>query len=122
MKFSGRFLLSSTLASSVFAGPVIQAANSDKQPASIYPIGKGGAFAKPAGRVFELDGKAGHFAGKSTPEYSETKLLTVLGSNAWWLAHLLDNSDVDLVLSQVANVSTLIVGALRLLIRSSDKI
>jgi len=30
--------------------------------------------------------------------------MEVSGTNAWWLAHLSENSDVDLALSQIASV------------------
>ena len=87
MKFSSALLPSLVLARSTIAAPTLQPAGS-AQPQSIYPIGTGGSFAKPAGRLFNLAGKVEYFA----------------GSNAWWLAHLLNNADVDLVLSEVANV------------------
>ncbi|CAN8106177.1 unnamed protein product [Discula destructiva] len=58
------------------------------QPPPAYPIGRtGGANAKAAGRLFDIDGKVEYFA----------------GSNAWWLAHLSKNSDIDTSLRQVAN-------------------
>lgn len=38
----------------------------DSQVPPIYPIGTGnGSFAKAVGRVFEVDGKTGYFAGET---------------------------------------------------------
>jgi mannan endo-1,4-beta-mannosidase len=55
-----------------------------------YPIGQhGNNFAKVAGRLFEIDGKVQYWA----------------GTNAWWLAHLDKNSDIDISLSEMAQVS-----------------
>lgn len=63
----------------------------DPQPDCAYPIGRfGGANAKVAGRLFDIDGRVQYFA----------------GSNAWWLAHLSKNSDVDIALKEVAAVSS----------------
>ncbi|KUI72905.1 Mannan endo-1,4-beta-mannosidase B [Cytospora mali] len=57
------------------------------QPPPAYPIGQGTSpNAKVAGRVFNIDRKVEYFA----------------GSNAWWLAHLSKNSDIDIALSEVA--------------------
>ncbi|ROW07561.1 hypothetical protein VPNG_06781 [Cytospora leucostoma] len=57
------------------------------QPPPAYPIGQVRASnARVVGRVFEIDGKVEYFA----------------GSNAWWLAHLSKNSDIDIALSEVA--------------------
>ena len=81
MKYSIASLLSLTLAASA---AVIS--SSSQQPPCKYPIGKSGNFAKPAGRLFNIDGKVQYFA----------------GSNAWWLGHLSKNSDVDIALKQVA--------------------
>lgn len=65
MKFSNYLISGVALARSALCAAALVAATSDVQPASIYPIGKsGGAFAKTAGRVFNLDGKVGYFAGK----------------------------------------------------------
>lgn len=33
-------------------------------------------------------------------------MCTAIGSNAWWLAHLSENSDIDIALSEVAKVSS----------------
>ncbi|KAF3760942.1 family 5 glycoside hydrolase [Cryphonectria parasitica EP155] len=56
-------------------------------PPPAYPIGQvHGPNAKVAGRLFDIDGKIEYFA----------------GSNAWWLAHLSHNSDIDIALSEVA--------------------
>ncbi|TPX09863.1 uncharacterized protein E0L32_008885 [Thyridium curvatum] len=55
-------------------------------PAPKYPIGVSKApFAKVSGRMFEIDGKVQYFA----------------GTNAWWLAHLSNNSDIDIALKQM---------------------
>jgi len=54
---------------------------------SVYPLSSAGINAKVSGRLFEIDGKTQYFA----------------GTNAWWLAHLSENSDVDLALAQIAS-------------------
>ncbi|KAH8879648.1 family 5 putative glycoside hydrolase [Thozetella sp. PMI_491] len=57
-------------------------------PPPQVPIGTSKApFAKVSGRLFELDGKVGYFA----------------GTNAWWLGHLTENKDVDLALQEIAD-------------------
>ncbi|PSR90352.1 glycoside hydrolase superfamily [Coniella lustricola] len=62
---------------------------SNKQPPPAYAIGQtGGSMAKVAGRLFNIDGRVEYFA----------------GSNAWWLAHLSSNSDVNVALQEVAKV------------------
>ncbi|KAL3423950.1 endo-beta-1,4-mannanase [Phlyctema vagabunda] len=67
--------------------PAVQADTAAHQPAPAYPIGTGkGRNARAVGRLFEIDGRVGYFA----------------GSNAWWLAHLSKNSDVDTAFKQVA--------------------
>jgi len=58
-----------------------------------FPIGFGGQNAKPVGRVFDIDGRVEYFA----------------GTNAWWLAHLSLNSDVDTALEEIANTQYKIV-------------
>jgi mannan endo-1,4-beta-mannosidase len=106
MKVSSIFLLGIACATSAFGATILQAAGSDAQPAPVYPIGnRGGKFAKTAGRLFDLEGRVGYFAGNLFLIILRVASLTIPGSNAWWLAHLLENSDVDLVLNQVANVS-----------------
>jgi len=56
-----------------------------------YPIGQGnGQNARAVGRLFEIDGQ--YFA----------------GTNAWWLAHLSNNLDVDKALSEIASVSSIL--------------
>ncbi|RDW80391.1 hypothetical protein BP5796_05089 [Coleophoma crateriformis] len=67
--------------------PTLHIDTANKQPASVYPIGAAGINAKPAGRLFNIDGQVQYFA----------------GSNAWWLAHLSKNSDIDIALKEVAN-------------------
>lgn len=47
----------------VLAAPTILAASSSQQPPCSYPIGGRGKFAKVAGRLFDIDGKVGYFAG-----------------------------------------------------------
>ncbi|KUJ16641.1 glycoside hydrolase [Mollisia scopiformis] len=74
------------LAFTANAAPTIQS-SSAKQPDCSYPIGKTGINAKVSGRLFDIDGKVEYFA----------------GSNAWWLGHLSNNSDVDTTLQQVVN-------------------
>jgi len=87
MKFLNASILSFGFAICAGATPTIQPATA-QQPACSFPIGtSGGSNAKTAGRLFNIDGKVEYFA----------------GSNAWWLAHLSKNSDVDLVLAEVAN-------------------
>lgn len=81
MKYSLASLLSFAL-----AVPAAVISSSSPQPPCRYPIGKPGSFAKPARRLFNLDGKVQYFA----------------GSNAWWLGHLSNNADVDIALKQVA--------------------
>ncbi|KAK0701887.1 glycoside hydrolase superfamily [Lasiosphaeria miniovina] len=50
----------------------------DPQIPSVYAIGApNGSFAKVNGRLFEIDGRTGYFA----------------GTNAWWLGHLTRNED-----------------------------
>lgn len=50
-------------AASVLAAPTILAASASQQPPCTYPIGIKGKFAKAAGRLFDIDGKVGYFAG-----------------------------------------------------------
>lgn len=87
----------------------------NKQPPPTYPIGQvKGANAKVSGRVFNIDGRTGYFAGESesscdTKRPAEawpmtTNIFDHPGSNAWWLAHLSNNDDIDIALSQVAKV------------------
>jgi mannan endo-1,4-beta-mannosidase len=62
------------LASSVLASPVLLSADS-QQPACAYPIGQsGGSNAKVAGRLFEIDGKVGYFAGMTDTDCNLYKL------------------------------------------------
>lgn len=83
-------ILTCALVSSSLAAPTLLSADS-VQPATAYPIGQSkGSNAMVAGRLFNIDGKVGYFA----------------GSNAWWLAHLSNNADVDKTLKQVAAVSS----------------
>lgn len=57
-------LLGLTLTSSTLSVPLIQSAF-ETQPPSIFPIGNsGGANAKVSGRLFDIDGHVGYFAGK----------------------------------------------------------
>lgn len=79
------FLAILGIAASVTALPTVSV--NSVQPPCAFPIGTGkGSNAKTVGRLFNLDGRVGYFA----------------GSNAWWLAHLTKNSDVDIALQQVA--------------------
>lgn len=92
---------------------------SNKQPPPAYPIGQGkGSNAKVSGRVFNIDGKKGYFAGElrilschphtiPAESWPLTNLWYSTGSNAWWLAHLSNNDDIDIALSQVAKVRRL---------------
>jgi len=86
MKFSAGINLA--FAVSAFALPSILSSSNNHQPPPSCPIGQGGgANAKVSGRLFDIDGKVQYFA----------------GSNAWWLAHLSKDSDVDITLKEVAN-------------------
>lgn len=59
-------------------------------PACVYPIGQHPtAPPKAVGRVFEIDGQVEYFA----------------GTNAWWLGHLNNNSDIDTSLAEIKAVS-----------------
>jgi mannan endo-1,4-beta-mannosidase len=80
------FLTSFSLFSFAWAYPLVSSDASAAQPASVYSIDSYGSYAKPAGRLFNIDGKVQYFA----------------GTNAWWLAHLSSNSDVDKSLAQMA--------------------
>lgn len=53
------------------------------QSSSIYSFSSSGGNAKVAGHLFNIDGKVEYFA----------------GMNAWWLAHLSSNKDVDISLA-----------------------
>ncbi|KAF7945636.1 uncharacterized protein EAE97_004674 [Botrytis byssoidea] len=66
--------------------PLISSESPNAQPKSLYPFSSSGSNAQVAGRLFNIDGKVQYFA----------------GTNAWWLAHLSSNSDVDLSFSQMA--------------------
>lgn len=66
--------------------PLVSSESPNAQPKSLYPFSSSGSNAKVAGRLFNIDGKVEYFA----------------GTNAWWLAHLSSNSDVDLSFSQMA--------------------
>ena len=104
MKFPNSSILSLVFATSAVAAPAIQAAAA-QQPASIYPIGtNGGSNARVAGRLFNIDGKVEYFAGNVSISQVAAVAEFSLGSNAWWLAHLSKNSDVDIALAEVANV------------------
>lgn len=88
--------LSFVLITSALSAPTLLSAES-AQPSTAYPIGQTkGSNAKVAERLFNIDGKVEYFA----------------GSNAWWLAHLSENADVDAALKQVAAVSCDITGYL----------
>ncbi|KAG4030691.1 hypothetical protein MFRU_011g01480 [Monilinia fructicola] len=67
--------------------PLISSDSSIAQPSPIYSFSRSGSNAKVAGRLFNIDGKVKYFA----------------GTNAWWLAHLSSNNDVDISLSQIAD-------------------
>ncbi|KAH8199555.1 hypothetical protein TruAng_006306 [Truncatella angustata] len=85
MKIAGLVSLATAWAVSTAALPTQSAR--DIQAVSVYPVGTSkNANAKVAGRLFNIDGKVGYFA----------------GSNAWWLGHLSRNSDVDTALKEVA--------------------
>lgn len=82
-------ILSIALAALAAAAPLEVEPRSPEQGCT-YPIGQHGSdFAKVSGQLFEIDGKVEYFA----------------GTNAWWLAHLNNNSDIDLSLSEMAQVS-----------------
>ena len=92
----------------------ILAATDPAPPPPNVPIGVSKApFAKVAGRLFELDGHVGYFAGKhrgsAPPEQGERGLTEKKGTNSWWLGHLSNNSDVDLVLQQLVEARTSII-------------
>lgn len=71
------------------AAPASLLPDSQSGPPSTYPIGvSGGTNAKVSGRLFQVDGKTGYFA----------------GTNAWWLAHLSNSSDVDKTFTQLKEV------------------
>lgn len=63
MKFFARSIVGLTISHLAVSVAIIQPAVSENQPGLLYPIGSGGSFAKSAGRLFDLDGTAGHFAG-----------------------------------------------------------
>jgi len=64
MKFSTFSFISSVCAVSVFASPYLLSSSSLDQPAPFYPIGtSNGTNAKVSGRLFDIDGKVGYFAG-----------------------------------------------------------
>lgn len=60
-----RSVLGFVFASAVIAAPapVVVSAQSAQQPDCTYPIGRGGANAKTAGRLFDIDGRVEYFAG-----------------------------------------------------------
>ncbi|KAK3934248.1 glycoside hydrolase [Diplogelasinospora grovesii] len=66
----------------------------DPQIPPIYPIGTTKEpFVKVDGRLFNIAGKTGYFA----------------GTNAWWLGHLTNNTDVDTAMQQISNTGYKIV-------------
>ncbi|ESZ97752.1 glycoside hydrolase family 5 protein [Sclerotinia borealis F-4128] len=75
-----------SLLSLTTALPLISSDSSASQPIPAYSFLSSGSNSKVAGRLFNIDGKVEYFA----------------GTNAWWLAHLSSNSDVDTPLSQMA--------------------
>lgn len=78
MKFPTCSILSLALATRVIAAPTIQAATAH-QPPSPYPIGRhGGANAKVAGRLFDIDGRVEYFAGENIRLLVATELADVL--------------------------------------------
>lgn len=90
----------------------------NSQPPPIYPIGQTkGPNAKVAGRLFNIDGRVEYFAGARliaililqtgySHDFHEqlSNLGSDIGTNAWWLAHLSENSDIDITLSEIAKV------------------
>jgi mannan endo-1,4-beta-mannosidase len=89
MRFTNSFLVA--LASAVL--PALVAAEPAAPPAytaPAVPIGRGGGghIPRTVGRLFEIDGKVQYFA----------------GTNCWWLGNLLDDSEVELAISQMADV------------------
>jgi len=92
-RFLSLGLLGLALISTARSVLVIQSA-SEPQPPSLFSIGaSGGANAKIAGRLFDIDGRVEYFA----------------GTNAWWLGHLSVNSDVDTALDQIVSSNYKIV-------------
>ncbi len=85
MKFSPNSFFSLAYVASAVAIPTVDVRDTNSALCT-QPIGTRGTNAKVAGRLFDIDGKVGYFA----------------GSNAWWLAHLSSNSDVDTALKEVA--------------------
>jgi mannan endo-1,4-beta-mannosidase len=77
-------------------------------PLPVYPIGAvDEPFAKVSGRLFDINGTVQHFAGQENHMLKILALLlTCPGTNAWWLSHLTNNSDVDLALSQIKEVGS----------------
>jgi mannan endo-1,4-beta-mannosidase len=89
MRLANSFLLS--LAAGVL--PALVAAEPAAPPAytvPAVPIGRGGGghIPRTVGRLFEIDGKVQYFA----------------GTNCWWLGNLLDDAEVELAISQMADV------------------
>lgn len=103
-----KFQTSLSLLSLAFSSAVI-AAPSGPKDGCVYPIGHGGQKnAKVAGRLFEIDGKVQYFAGKLLYTLQRHEwILRIIGTNAWWLAHVSSNKDVDTAVSQMVKVSYL---------------
>jgi mannan endo-1,4-beta-mannosidase len=64
MKFLAPFFMYSVLAAAALASLFLLPSSATDQPAPFYPIGtSNGTNAKVSGRLFEIDGKIGYFAG-----------------------------------------------------------
>lgn len=84
MQISSKLLIFVIKASSV--------ASSSTATSSPVPTGNVfTSYAKVSGSIFEINGERTYFA----------------GTNSYWIGFLTDNSDVDLVMSNIASVSKL---------------
>ena len=89
MKTSSFVALAACLVPFVGADPVVPR-QSDPSTAPAYPICQGDAsFATFEGRVFNYNGTG--------PKY-------FAGTNAWWLSHIMTDSDVDAVYTEIKEV------------------
>ncbi|KAL2838066.1 mannan endo-1,4-beta-mannosidase B [Aspergillus pseudodeflectus] len=92
-----RFAKGSLLALAAGLLPALVTAEPAAPPAytaPAVPIGRGGGhIPRTVGRLFEIDGKVQYFA----------------GTNCWWLGNLLDDSEVELAISQMADTGYKVV-------------
>ena len=94
------------LANNVVSASPLPVAESVDEASPVFGRAVCRPISKPKGRLFNINGKTQYFACKCL--VGKLRLLhvalTFAATNAWWLGHLRENSDVDQALSQMAEV------------------